>query len=66
MPTTVAVDDELLSEAKRVGGHRTKRETVNLALREFIARRRQAKIIDIFGTIEFDANDDDKMQRPRP
>ena len=66
MPTNLAIDDELLSEALRIGGHRTKKETVNQALREFIARRRQAKIVDLFGTIEFDAKYDYKKQRRRP
>jgi Arc/MetJ family transcription regulator len=60
MPTHLAIDDELLSEALKVGGHRTKEDTVNEALEEYIQRRRQAKIIDLFGTIEFEPAYDDK------
>jgi Arc/MetJ family transcription regulator len=66
MPTNLAIDDKLLEEAVRVGGLRTKKDTVNQALREYIQRRRQAKIIKLFGTVEFDAAYDHKKQRRRP
>lgn len=65
MPTNLAIDDDLLTEAQKVGGHRTKKDTVNEALREYIQRRRQAKITDLFGTIEFDSTYDYKKQRRR-
>jgi Arc/MetJ family transcription regulator len=65
MPTNLAIDDALLEEAVRVGGHRTKKDTVNAALREYIQRRRQAKIVKLFGTVEFDAAYDYKKQRRR-
>jgi Arc/MetJ family transcription regulator len=39
MPTNLAIDDELLSEAQKVGGYRTKKDTVNEALREYIQRQ---------------------------
>lgn len=65
MPTNLAIDDELLEEALRVGGHRTKKDTVNEALHEYIQRRRQAKIVEIFGTVEFDRGYDYKKQRRR-
>ena len=66
MPTNLAIDDALLTEAQKVGGHRTKKDTVNEALKEYIQRRRQAKITDLFGTIEFDRAYDYKKQRRRP
>jgi Arc/MetJ family transcription regulator len=65
MPTNLAIDDVLLAEAQQVGGHRTKKDTVNEALREYIQRRRQAKLADLFGTIEFDSAYDYKKQRRR-
>lgn len=65
MPTNLAIDDKLLSEAQKVGGHRTKKDTVNEALREYIQRRRQAKIVDLFGTVELDSSYDYKKQRRR-
>jgi hypothetical protein len=49
-----------------VGGLRTKKDTVNQALREYIQRRRQAKIVKLFGTVEFDPAYDHKKQRRRP
>jgi Arc/MetJ family transcription regulator len=66
MPTNLAIDDKLLEEAVRVGGLRTKKDTVNEALREYIQRRRQAKIVKLFGTVEFDSTYDHKKQRRRP
>lgn len=65
MPTNLAIDDELLTEAQKVGGHRTKKDTVNEALKEYIQRRRQAKITELFGTIEFEPAYDYKKQRRR-
>jgi Arc/MetJ family transcription regulator len=65
MPTNLAIDDELLREAQTVGGHRTKKETVNEALREYIQRRRQANVLRLFGTIDFDSSYDHKKQRRR-
>lgn len=65
MPTNLAIDDKLLEEAQELGGFRTKRETVNDALREYVERRRQMKIIDLFGTIEFETSHDYKRQRKR-
>jgi Arc/MetJ family transcription regulator len=65
MPTNLAIDDKLLEEAQKVGGHRTKKDTVNEALREYIQRRRQIKIVKLFGTIEFDRAHDYKKQRRR-
>jgi Arc/MetJ family transcription regulator len=65
MPTNLAIDDELLTEAQIVGGHRTKKDTVNEALREYIQRRRQAKVVELFGTIDFDPTHDYKKQRRR-
>jgi hypothetical protein len=65
MPTNLAIDDDLLAEAQQVGGHRTKKDTVNEALREYIQRRRQMKVIDLFGKIDFDPSYDHKKQRRR-
>ena len=62
MATNVAVDTELLAEAQRVGGHRTKKAAVTEALREYI-QHRQAKIIELFNTVEFDPKYDYKKQR---
>jgi len=65
MPTNLAIDDRLIEEAKKLGKHRTKRETVNAALDEYIRRRKQQKIINLFGSIEYDPHYDYKSERRR-
>lgn len=65
MPTNLAIDDALLDEALHLGGHRTKKATVNEALKEYIQRRRQLKILDLFGQIDYDTDFDPKEQRRR-
>ncbi|MEA2162534.1 MAG: hypothetical protein QOK37_661 [Thermoanaerobaculia bacterium] len=67
MPSNVAVDDRLVAEAQRIGGHRTKKEAVTAALHEYIQRRKreQAKIIELFGKIQFDRKYNHKKQRRR-
>ena len=45
VPTNLNIDDRLLEEALKVGGRRTKRETVNEALTEYIQRRRRQKLL---------------------
>lgn len=54
MATNLAIDDKLIDEARRVGGHTTKKEAVTVALQEYVARRKQLAILDLFGTIDFD------------
>ena len=53
MPTNLAIEDKLLNEALRISGHRTKRETVNEALREYVQRRKQREILKLFGKVDF-------------
>jgi hypothetical protein len=65
MATTLAIDEALLEEARRIKGRRTKTETVNEALAEYIRRRRQQQILALFGTIEFHSDSDAKEQRRR-
>jgi Arc/MetJ family transcription regulator len=45
MATNLAIDAKLLAEALKTGGLRTKKATVNEALRELIQRRKQAEIL---------------------
>ena len=65
MPTNLAIDDRLLNRAVRVGAVRTKKEAVTVALREFIERREQRKILKAIGTFEFRKNWDYKAGRRR-
>jgi Arc/MetJ family transcription regulator len=65
MATNLALDDALIEEARRIGQHRTKKDAVNAALAEYVRRRRQQKIIEAFGTIDFDPAYDYKAERRR-
>jgi hypothetical protein len=65
MPTNLAIDDELLQEAQKLGRHRTKRETVNAALDEYIQRRKQQELIGLFGKIDYEPSYDYKQERRR-
>ena len=65
MATNLAIDMELLEKALELGRLRTKKETVNLALREFVNRRRQREITKLFGTMELDSGYDYKKERFR-
>jgi hypothetical protein len=63
MPTNLALDDNLIEEARRIGEHKTKKEAVTAALDEYIRRRKQLQILDLFGTIDFDPDYDYKKMR---
>lgn len=63
MATNLAIDPELLDQALRVGGLRTKKETVSMALREFVARRQQRQLLDLAGAVEWDDTYDHKADR---
>lgn len=63
VPTNLAIDDGLINEAVRLGHHRTKKDAVNAALDEYIRRRKQQRIVSLFGTIDYDENYDYKRER---
>lgn len=65
MATNLAIDDRLLTHALRVGGYKSKRETVNEALREFVQRRHRRELAKLFGAIEYDPAYDYKQDRRR-
>ncbi|MCK5690926.1 type II toxin-antitoxin system VapB family antitoxin [Myxococcota bacterium] len=65
MATNLAIDDALLEEARKMGGHRTKKATVTEALQEYIQRREQEKVLSLFGTIDYDEDYDYKKQRKK-
>jgi len=56
METNLAIDNTLLEYALRVGGMKAKNETINLALEEFIKRRKSENVISAFNTVEYDEN----------
>lgn len=52
--TNLSIDTNLLDEALIIGGLPTKKDTVNQALTEFVQRRKQREIVDLFGSLPAD------------
>ncbi|MDB5296600.1 MAG: hypothetical protein JWO31_2583 [Phycisphaerales bacterium] len=63
MATNLHIDTDLLKKAVKLGGGKTKRETVNDALAEFVRKREVEGLIALFGTIDYDPTYDYKEQR---
>ena len=66
MATNVHLDDDLIAEAQRLGKHPSKRATIEDALREYVQRRKQLEIIQLFGKIDYDDSYNYKSARHRP
>ena len=65
MPTNLAIDDRLIEEARRIGGHVTKKDAVSAALDEYIRRRKQVEVLKLFGTVDYATDYDYKANRRR-
>ena len=65
MATNLAIDPELIELALRVSGERTKKAAVTRALEEFIARRKQKRLVELMGRLEWDQSFDHKRERSR-
>ncbi|MCF6319737.1 MAG: type II toxin-antitoxin system VapB family antitoxin [Proteobacteria bacterium] len=65
MATNLAIDNDLLLEAQKLSGLKTKKDTVNIALREFVNHRKQLEILELFGVMEPDADYDYKKARQK-
>ena len=65
MATNLAIDDALLKEAQLIGKHKTKKDTVTKALEEYIRRRKQLEVFELFGKIDYDSDYDYKKARNR-
>lgn len=63
MTTNLEIEENLIKEALELGGHPTKNAAVEEALREYVQRRKQLKILELFDTIEYDDDYDYKQQR---
>ena len=63
MATNLALDPDLLERALAVSGQKTKKAAVTKALEEFIARREQREILDLFGRLDWDPDYDYKAER---
>jgi hypothetical protein len=65
MATNLSIDPKLIEQALKVSGERTKKAAVTKALQEFIARRRQKRLLDLMGKLEWDTSYDYKQERRR-
>ena len=65
MATNLSLDPELLEQALKVSGERTKKAAVTRALQEFIARRSQKRLLELMGKLEWDNSFDYKRERSR-
>lgn len=65
MATNLAIDPKLLDEALALSGEKTKTKAVTVALQEFVMLRKRRKLLDLFGTLEWDPNYDYKAERSR-
>jgi len=63
MATNLALDDGLIEEARQLGGQRSKKDVVTQALVEYVQRRKQFKILAMFGTVDYEDGFDPKVQR---
>ncbi|CAG0943205.1 MAG: hypothetical protein A3K04_03605 [Gallionellales bacterium RBG_16_56_9] len=64
MRTNIDIDDKLMQEAMCSGGFKTKKETVEAALKMLSARRASyQKLLNLFGKVEFDPDYDYKAMR---
>jgi hypothetical protein len=65
MATNLSIDPELINRALALSNERTKKAAVTEALREFIARREQKNLLELFGKLEWDVDYDYKAERSR-
>jgi hypothetical protein len=65
MATNLSLDPDLIERALQVSGERTKRAAVTRALEEFIARRKQKRLIELMGKLDWDDSFDIKAERSR-
>ncbi len=66
MATNLDIDQKLLREAVSVGRHRSKKDAVTEALREYVARHKQQRVVDLFGTVDYEEDYDHRTRRRRP
>ena len=65
MATNLAIDDKLILEAKKIGNHKSKKETVNEALKEYIQRRKQVEVFELFDKVDYEKGYNYKKGRSR-
>ncbi len=65
MATNLAIDPDLIERALSLSGEKTKKAAVTKALQEFIARREQGRLLELFGNLDWAPDYDYKAERSR-
>ena len=65
MATNLSLDPELIELTLELSGERTKKAAVTKALEEFVARRRQRRLLDLMGKLDWQSSYDYKAERSR-
>jgi Arc/MetJ family transcription regulator len=65
MATNLALDDRLITEVMKLGGHKTKREAVRAALDAYVKSIKRLGILDLMGKVDFHPAYDYKAARRR-
>lgn len=63
MITNIEIDESLLKEALALSNHLAENQLIEDALREYVQRRKQQKVLELFGTIDYEEDYDYKQQR---
>ncbi len=63
METPLQIDQTLLQEALALSNHPTANVLIESALREYIQRRKQLQVIELFGTIDYEEDYNYNQQR---
>ena len=66
MITNIDIDEDLVAEAMKVSGARTKREVVDRALRDLVARAKRTRFRDVWGMGGIDPDYDPKASPGDP
>jgi len=64
MRSTIDIDEKLLQEAQKITGAKTKKELINLSLRELIRKKKREHLISLFGSsaLDLDLEDIEKLR----
>lgn len=65
MPTNLALDDNLIEDAVRAGNHRSKKEAVTAALKEYVQAHKRGEILEWVGKVDYYEDYDPKRLRDR-
>lgn len=65
MATNLQIDDSLITQAVKLGRHRTKKAAVTQALTDYIHHLEQENVLSLFGSVDYVQGYQNKRQRAR-